>query len=179
MSLEVKEKTKRKTRRIMLVLDNIRSSYNVGAILRSGEGFGVEKVLFDGITPMPQDPELLPHLRAKVDRAIVKSALGAEAYVCCERAKNLASELAILKKQGWQIVGLENNLPDKEVFALGSVKLEQQLGEKLILLLGEETKGIRPELLNIADVLVEIPMRGNKESFNVSVAAGIALFGLT
>lgn len=87
-------------------------------------------------------------------------------------------ELEKLKKEGWQIVGLENNI-EKKTYLLGSDELSEKLSDKVVLILGEEVKGIDYSLHDIIDLFVEIPMKGQKESFNVSVAAGIALFGLT
>ena len=72
-------------------------------------------------------------------------------------------------------MGLENNIPEKTVL-LGSAELFTRLNQRIILVLGEETHGITPELLQMTDLLIEIPMKGRKESFNVSVAAGVALF---
>lgn len=164
--------------KIKLVLDNIRSTYNVGAILRSADGFGVEEAIFDGVTPLPDDPVLLPHLRAKLSRAIEKTALGAEKSVNCRRSDNLIEELKALKTSGWQIIGLENNLEDQRLHLLNEPGLGEILGEQIILILGEEISGIRAELRDLADYFIEIPMQGQKESFNVSVATGIALYGL-
>ena len=90
---------------------------------------------------------------------------------------DIISELKNLHEQGWQIVGLENNI-DKPTFELGSRELKEALSDNIVLILGEEVKGIDHSLYEIIDLFVEIPMKGQKESFNVSVAAGIALYGL-
>ena len=164
--------------KLILVLDNIRSCYNVGAILRSAEGFSVSRVILSGYTPRVHDPELLPHLRDKLDREIHKTALGAEDMLDIYSCGDIKTELVKLKSEGWQIVGLENNI-DKKTYLLGSKELEEKLSDRVVLVLGEEVKGIDYSLHDIIDLFVEIPMRGQKESFNVSVAAGIALYGLT
>lgn len=164
--------------KMILVLDNIRSCYNVGAILRSAEGFLVSRVILSGYTPRVHDSELLPHLRDKLDREIHKTALGAEDMLDIYSCGDIKTELVKLKSEGWQIVGLENNI-DKKTYLLGSKELEEKLSDRVVLVLGEEVKGIDYSLHDIIDLFVEIPMRGQKESFNVSVAAGIALFGLT
>lgn len=164
--------------KIILVLDNIRSCYNVGAILRSADGFSVSRVILSGYTPRVHDPELLPHLRDKLDREIHKTALGAEDMLDIYSCGDIKTELIKLKSEGWQIVGLENNI-DKKTYLLGSEELTEKLSDRVVLVLGEEVKGIDYSLHDIIDLFVEIPMRGQKESFNVSVAAGIALFGLT
>ena len=164
--------------KIILVLDNIRSCYNVGAILRSADGFSVSRVILSGYTPRVHDPELLPHLRDKLDREIHKTALGAEDMLDIYSCGDIKTELVKLKSEGWQIVGLENNI-DKKTYLLGSEELKEKLSDRVVLVLGEEVKGIDYSLHDIIDLFVEIPMRGQKESFNVSVAVGIALFGLT
>ena len=163
---------------IILVLDNIRSTYNVGAILRSAEGFGVSKVVLSGYTPRVHDKNLLPHLRAKLDKEIHKSALGAEDMLDIYSSDDIISDLKTYASSGYQIVGLENNIPDKKPVLLCSKEMNDQLKDKIVLVLGEEVHGIDYSLYDIIDLFVEIPMKGQKESFNVSVAAGIALFGL-
>ncbi len=90
---------------------------------------------------------------------------------------DIISELRRLKGEGWQIVGLENNIEEK-LYQLGSSELKERLSGKVALVLGEEVNGIDDALYDIIDLFVEIPMRGRKESFNVSVAAGIAMYGL-
>ena len=160
------------------MLDNIRSTYNVGAILRTAEGFGVERVILSGYTPRVHDKGLLPHLREKLDREIHKTALGAEDMLDVYSSGDIIADLKDLKKQGWQVVGLENNIEKVPIFALNSSKLREELSDKVILILGEEVKGIDYSLYDIIDLFVEIPMKGQKESFNVSVAAGISIYGI-
>ena len=164
--------------KMILVLDNIRSCYNVGAILRTAEGFGVEKVILSGYTPRVHDSNLLPHLREKLDKEIHKTALGAEDMLDIYSSGDIISDLKGLKKQGWQVVGLENNIENVPIFALNGLKLKEKLSDKVILILGEEVKGINYSLYDIIDLFVEIPMKGQKESFNVSVAAGISVYAI-
>lgn len=165
---------------ICVVLHNIRSVYNVGAILRTCEGLGIAKAVFSGYTPRYEDAELLPHLREKLNRQIEKSALGAEKLVPQEKVKDLAAWLAAKRSEGWTIVGLENNLAPEEMtkrWVLGEEVPEASL-EKVVLVLGEEVNGIPEGVRGEIDWFLEIPMRGRKESFNVSVATGIALWGI-
>lgn len=166
---------------ILPVLHNIRSAGNVGAILRTAEGFGVKRVLLSGYTPRPHDPQLLPHLRAKLDRQLAKTALGAEDWVDCEPCADLTARLNQLKKVGWTLTGLENNLEpnEKSRRRLLTKVSATELGERVVLVLGEEVHGIPPEIRQALALFLEIPMQGRKESFNVSVAAGIALYALT
>ena len=162
--------------KLKLVLDNIRSTYNVGAILRTAEGLGVEGVVLSGYTPRIHDENLLPHLRDKLDREIHKTALGAEDLLDIYASSDIFSELKKLKQQGWQIVGLENNINVNNLVKINDPQLKNQLTDKVVLVLGEEVKGINYSFYDIIDLFLEIPMQGQKESFNVSVAAGIAMY---
>lgn len=164
--------------KMILVLDNIRSCYNVGAILRTAEGFGVEKVILSGYTPRVHDKSLLPHLRVKLDREIHKTALGAEDLLSIYACDDIKTELLGLQKQGWQIAGLENNIVSDKLYRLNDKMLTDKLSDKVVLVLGEEVHGIDNSLRDIINLFVEIPMVGKKESFNVSVAAGVAMYGL-
>ena len=163
---------------MIVVMHNIRSSYNVGAILRTAEGFGVSRVLFSGYTPRVHDAQVLPHLREKLDHEIHKTALGAEEMLDIYASDEIISELVRLRDEGWQVVGLENNIQDMRLMRLNDPALRGKLGEKVVLVLGEEVGGIARELYNLIDLFIEIPMRGRKESFNVSVAAGVAMYGI-
>ena len=157
-------------KQLTVILYNIRSTYNVGAILRTCDCLGVEEVIFTGYTPFFDKG--LPHEQEKLRRQIHKTALGAEEMLKWRRAE-ISEALSELKKQGYQIVALEQgddslNLADSPA-----------LGNKLALILGEEVHGIPAQLLAQCDQLLEIPMLGQKESFNVSVATGIALWEIT
>ncbi len=157
--------------KITLILHNIRSTHNVGAIFRSAEGFGVEKIILSGYTPYPRciGDSRLPHLAEKITKQIQKTALGAEAIVPFEQYDDVDEWLIANRLP---LIALEQS-PNSTV--LRNFKSP----EEFALLLGEEVDGIEPELLAQCDSIVEIPMRGKKESFNVSVAAGIALYALT
>lgn len=160
---------------IILVLHNIRSCYNVGAILRTAEGLGVKKVVLSGYTPKVNDDSLLPHLRDKLKHEIHKTALGAEDFLDIYASDDIMKDLQNWHRQGWSVMGLENNIKDTRLKKLGDPKLLQQLGNRIILILGEEVDGIDHSLYDMIDSFLEIPMQGHKESLNVSVAAGIAL----
>lgn len=158
---------------IIVVAHNIRSTHNVGAILRTADGFGVQKVFLTGYTPYPAQPndERLPHIYNKITAQIHKTALGAETTVPNTYAADVAFLLSTLKNDGYQLVALEQ--------APNSVLLPKAtFSNKVALLLGEEVHGIEAALIAICDTTVEIPMQGTKESFNVSVATGIALYEL-
>lgn len=163
------------------MLNNIRSTYNVGAILRTAEGLGVSRVIYTGYTPRYNDNSLLPHLRAKLNRQIERSAVGAEKMVAQETVADLADWLEKQKAVGWTIIGLENNLAPEEQkrrLILGSKAEQELVAENVVLVLGEEVNGIPTEIRTKMDYFLEIPMAGRKESFNVSVATGIALWEL-
>lgn len=156
---------------IIVIIHNIRSTYNVGSIFRTSEGFGISRIILSGYTPYPKLPNdtRLPHISAKLTSQIHKTALGAEAMIPFDYQPQ--PDLTSLKATGWRIVGLEQD--DR------SIKLpDYQPPQKIALLLGEEVSGLTAELRRQCDDLLEIPMRGHKESFNVAVATGIALYAL-
>jgi tRNA G18 (ribose-2'-O)-methylase SpoU len=154
----------------VILAHNIRSILNLGSVFRSAEGFGVKRIYLSGYTPNWHDG--LPHVRDKMLRQVHKTALGAEELVPSEYVVKITTLIKRLSSEGFRIVGLEQDtraipLPDYRPAA------------KIALLLGEEVHGLTPELRQLCDDLVEIPMFGQKESFNVSVAAGIALYHFT
>lgn len=159
---------------IIVVAHNIRSAHNVGSILRTADGFGVQKVFLTGYTPYPAQANdtRLPHIRDKLTRQIHKTALGAEMTVATQHTPDAAVLLATLKHGGYHIAALEQ---DPRATPLPRYSPPQ----KLALLLGEEVSGVEQQLLALCDTILEIPMRGKKESFNVSVATGIALYELS
>lgn len=158
---------------IIVIAHNIRSTHNVGAILRTADGFGVKKVFLTGYTPYPTQPDdtRLPHIRNKITNQIHKTALGAEHTVPVTYSQDVLGILTALKQQGYQLVALEQ---DAKAVPLPELRPTQHVA----LLLGEEVHGIHPDLQKLCDIITEIPMAGKKESFNVSVATGIALYQL-
>ena len=162
---------------IVLILHNIRSTYNVGSILRTADGFSVDQIIYSGFTPAPiPHSTLLPHLAEKVTNQIHKTALGAEKTLKSSYSQDIIDSIRVLKAQGYQIVGLENNLEDTRLHQITEHSLPSLLGSKVALVLGEEVEGISPELHQFIDLFLEIPMSGQKESFNVSIATAILLF---
>jgi len=157
---------------IIVIAHNIRSTHNVGAIFRTAEGFGIAKIILSGYTPYPisTGDTRLPHIAEKLTKQISKTALGAESLVPFEYSEE--PPLNELKAAGYRIVGLEQ---DERSVMLA----DYTASEKIALLLGEEVEGITSELIAQCDDIIEIPMVGKKESFNVSVAAGIALYALS
>ena len=157
---------------IIIIAHNIRSTHNVGAIFRTAEGFGIKKIILSGYTPYPKQEEdtRLPHIAEKLTSQIHKTALGAEQIVPFEYQE--APDFEALKTDGYQLIGLEQ---DETSIPLNTFSSP----EKLALLIGEEVHGIEPEFIKQCDIILEIPMKGQKESFNVSVATGIALYQLS
>ena len=95
-----------------------------------------------------------------------------------EYSDDIVVDLKRLKSLGWGVVGLENNIQVNKIIPLNSMGLKEVLADKIVLFLGEEVDGINPMFYDLIDCFLEIPMRGQKESFNVSVAAGIAMYGI-
>ncbi|HYG83721.1 MAG TPA: TrmH family RNA methyltransferase [Verrucomicrobiae bacterium] len=156
---------------LVLIAHNIRSTHNVGAIFRTAEGFGIKKIYLGGYTPYPATPQdlRLPHITEKITAQISKTALGAEELVPFEAYRDIDGLLTSLKHGGYTIIGLEQDEKSRPLQNFSPT------GPTAILL-GEEVAGIEPGLRAQCDSLLEIPMLGKKESFNVSVACGIALY---
>lgn len=153
------------TRDIYLILHNIRSTHNVGAIFRTADAIGMTKIYLTGYTPAPLD-------RFGRERGdVAKAALGAEKNVTWEQVKNPSRLLAKLKKEGFFVIGLEQDTRAIDY------KRARPRG-KTALVLGNEVLGFSKNLRDACNQIIQIPMRGRKESLNVSVAAGIALFRL-
>jgi 23S rRNA (guanosine2251-2'-O)-methyltransferase len=150
---------------IVLMLDNIRSVHNVGSIFRTAETAGVSKVYCLGTTPTPLDRF------SQKRKDFAKVALGAEDLVSWEYLESGESLIRRLKKDGFQIVALEQ---DQNSINFKKIKL----GKNVALIVGNEVGGVSKSLLKLVDEIAEIPMKGKKESLNVSVATGIMLFEL-
>lgn len=157
-------------RKICLVAVDVRSTHNVGSLFRSCDGFGAELWLV-GITPRPiyDDDSRLPYLANKSEKAIAKTALGAEKTVKWHQADTLLECSLKLKKEGYKIIALEQTSTSK---SLEELKYEGPIA----IVVGREVEGLDNVEISLCDEAFEIPMRGSKESFNVSVAAGIALY---
>lgn len=147
---------------LILIAHNIRSLHNVGAIFRTADSFGVNQIYLTGYTGAP--------VGKNADK-VSKVALGAEQFVPWERVKNLGPLLKKLKAEGVRIAVLENNVKYK------TTPLPKYRAKfPLALILGEETKGNTKKILDLVDDILEIPMHGQKESLNVSVACGVGLY---
>lgn len=154
---------------LVLIANDIRSAHNVGSLFRTASGAGVEKIYLTGYTLVPARPGKLYLTRAEKDLA--KTALGAEQEIPYEQRENVEECILELQKNGYQVIGLEQSE--------ASVDYQTSpTSNKVALLIGTEVEGIPKDLQEICDVLYEIPMYGTKNSLNVSVATGIALYVL-
>ncbi len=152
---------------IVAVLHDVRSVHNVGSIFRTADAAGVSKIMLCGITPVPVD-------RFKKIRAdFAKVSLGSEKTVAWEYYETTAVAIARLREDGYRIFAVEQSETSAPYYSVRS-----KAGEKIALVLGNEIEGLPSPILNTADAILEIPMRGAKESLNVAVAFGIVVFGL-
>lgn len=157
---------------LSLVLYNIRSAHNVGSIFRTGDAVGVGHIHLTGYTPAPVD-------RFQNKRKdIAKVALGAEDTIPWTSHEDVISLIKDLKAKGVKIYALEQNEKSKD-YRNEASKLLSLKDAEVAVVLGEEVRGIGDDILELCDEVLEIPMRGSKESLNVSVATGILLFELT
>jgi 23S rRNA (guanosine2251-2'-O)-methyltransferase len=150
-------------KKIAILLHDIRSTHNVGSMFRTAESAGVGMVYLSGYTPTPLDK----FGRARKD--IAKVALGAEKTLSWKYESSPEALIKKLKKEKYQIVGIEQS---KDSIDYKKVKIK----EKVLFIVGNEVLGISSALMDVCDVVAQIPMKGKKESLNVSVAFGIGLF---
>jgi len=158
LSVEQLKKTDRFP--IYVLLDNIRSLYNVGSIFRTSDGARIAKLFLCGYTPHPPRKE------------IEKTALGATVTVPWEYVKDARSVIDNLKSQGIRICVLEHTNESRKYYSLTKTDFP------LCLVVGSEIAGVSKDIITQADIAVEIPMKGMKQSLNAAVAYGIAVFEL-
>jgi len=152
----------------IIILDNIRSAHNVGSIFRTADGAGVLKIYLLGYTPVPIDRF------GRVQKEIAKTSLGANELLEWEQVsdKDAPALLARLKAEDFKIISVEQ--------AVDSQSLDEfNTPEKVAYILGNEIDGVGKNLLDLSDIILEIPMKGKKESLNVAVTTGIVLFHKT
>jgi len=144
---------------VAVLLDNVRSMYNVGAFFRAADGVGLEKLCLCGITAHPPK------------KAISKTALGAEETVVWEHDWDAVHMASRLRDAGFQIAAIETRTDAVDLF-------EWETRFPVCVMFGHEVDGLRPELLAMAGAHVRIPMRGSKKSLNVATAGGVVLYEL-
>ncbi len=142
-----------------ILLDNVRSMYNVGAFFRTADGVALEKIYLAGITARPPMKE------------ITKTALGADLTVPWEGANDPAALLADLRAKNWEIAAIETSVHAVDIF-------DWQPRFPVCVLFGHEVDGVQPHLLAAADTHVRLPMLGQKHSLNVATAGGVVLYEL-
>jgi tRNA G18 (ribose-2'-O)-methylase SpoU len=159
--LTVEEIQKKDKNPIVIVLDNLRSMHNVGSAFRTADAFLCEKILLCGITAQP------PH------REIHKTALGATDTVEWEYHENTREAILDLRNKGYKIASIEqaDQSISLEKFKVGP-------GERLVLVFGNEVKGVQDEVVKLSDYVIEIPQFGTKHSLNVSVSIGVVIWDL-
>ena len=148
------------TEKFVLILPNIRSGHNVGAMFRTADGAGVNKLYLTGYTPCP------PHVQ------VDKVSLGAEKFVPWEHAKQTIPLLKKLKKAGFTIAALEQTQKSVTIYKWKPIF-------PLALVVGNEKTGVTKNILKYCDVSLELPMVGKKTSLNVSIAGGVAMYHLS
>lgn len=154
---------KKKTKEVVLILDDIRSSFNVGSMFRIADCVGVSEVFLCGYTPSPFDKF------GRINKEIKKVALGGEVSVAWKKYFSVIRLVQKLKSEGFEIVSLEqsdNSLDYKKY----------KLRAKIAIVVGNEVLGVSKKILKLSDKIIEIPMKGKKESLNVAVATAVALF---
>lgn len=146
-------------KKVYVLLHNIRSMHNVGSIFRTADGAGVKKIFLTGYTPCPPRPE------------IHKTALGAEEIVEWEYHSDPIALIKQLKKNGVKILSLEKNQQSQNI-------QKYAFASEACMILGNEIEGVSEAFISLSDAVLHIPMRGKKESLNVSVAFGVAIYSL-
>lgn len=158
-------------REIICIAHNLRSTHNVGSLLRTCEGLGIQKVFLTGYTPYPQTPHdiRLPHESLKITKQIQKTALGAETMVTWQHEASVEDVIDQLKASAFHIAAIEQSSDAIELPKFSPPA-------KVALIVGREVEGIEQEVLAQCNSVLEIPMFGKKESFNVVQAAAMALY---
>lgn len=152
-----------KRREFSVLMDNVRSAWNVGSIFRSADGFGFDHAYLCGISPTPEN------------EAVTKTSLGAEDSVTWSYHKDAVKLVKGLKKEGWKVYALEE---DEKAISLNGASSARRSTQREILIVGNEVTGVDPELLDLCDKIYYIPMRGEKKSFNVAIAFSVAAYAL-
>ena len=145
---------------LKIILHNVRSMHNVGAVFRSCDAFGISELLLSGFTPAPPRPE------------ISKAAIGAEKFVEWKQFEDESFLFRQVKNAGYHILGVEQT-----VNSILLTEFTPPEGKEICLVFGNEVTGVDDEIISHIDEFIEIPQYGHKHSLNVSVAAGVVLYG--
>ncbi|GAB1373692.1 RNA methyltransferase [Bacteroidales bacterium] len=144
---------------VIIVLDNIRSQHNIGAAFRSADAFTAERIILCGICATPPSAD------------IHKSALGAENTILWEYFDESTDAVNRLKEEGYEIISVEQT---ENSIMLNKIKLKRE--SRYALVFGNEVKGVKQEVVDMSDAVLEIPQHGTKHSINVSVSIGVVLW---
>lgn len=156
----------------IIILDNIRSSLNVGSIFRTSSGIKIDKIYICGITPTPFETGVKFIGQNKKRKDFIKTSLGAEDEVKWEYKENIIDLIKELKENNFEIIALEQN---ENSVDYKNIKIEK---ENVAIIVGSETEGIQKEVLSFCNKITEIPMLGLKESLNVTIAFAILVYRL-
>lgn len=159
--------------KLVIIAHDMRSTHNVGSLIRTAEALGVNKIYFTGYTPYPahEKDSRLPYISEKLDKQINKTALGTQKLISWEHTEDIYKLIKQLRNKDYCIVGLEQNNKSIPIDNFKSSK-------NVALILGREVEGIDTKILNNCDKIIEIPLRGKKESLNVVQASAIAIYSL-
>jgi 23S rRNA (guanosine2251-2'-O)-methyltransferase len=158
--------------KVHILLPNIRSAYNVGSIFRSADCFGIEKIYLSGTTPTPIDR--FGRSISGAQKEISKTALGAEKDIPWEYIDDINKFITKIKKDNFVIVSVEQDKKSINIKDFLKIKRQNNI-QNILLIFGNEVEGVDENILKKSDYIVEIPLRGNKESLNVSVCAGLIM----
>lgn len=145
------------SKNIVIILDNIRSVHNVGAILRTADGAGVTEVILCGITPTPEH------------KKVHKTALNAEEYINWKYFRNTEEAINYVRGKGYTIYSIEQDENSRDINQI-------EIMNKSAFLFGNEITGVSPSIKQLSDFIVELPMNGKKNSLNVSTCVGIVTY---
>jgi len=149
--------------KIFIILHNVRSLYNVGSVFRTADGAGIDKIFLTGYTPAPIDAF------GRVSKEIHKTALGAEKFIEWEKVKDIGKLIELLRREQIQVVAIE-----QATTAIDYRKFKPKPAVAIVF--GNEVRGLNKKTLERCDEIIEIPMRGEKESLNVAVSVGIVAY---
>jgi tRNA G18 (ribose-2'-O)-methylase SpoU len=152
----------KKELRVCAILENVRSSHNVGSIFRTADALGVQKIFLAGYTPAPKDKF------GRINKEIAKTALGAEESVAWESVESVSKCIKGLKREEFAVVAVE-------LHSKSSDYRKFKLKGSTVFIFGNEVDGVSEKTIKLCDEIVAVPMKGKKESLNVSVTFGIVM----
>lgn len=163
------------TKNVHILLPDIRSAYNVGSIFRSADCFGVQKIYLSATTPRPTDR--FGRSTAGPQKEIAKTALGAEKVIVWEYIEKTIDVIKKAKKECFIIVAVEQSKQSIHLNTFKKICKTENI-QKILCIMGNEVEGVSGDIIKLCDHILEIPMKGKKESLNVSVCAGVVMYEL-